>query len=400
MKYISIFVILLCLTITANAQSNYIKGYIITNNNDTIRGFIDFRTDKINSSVCKFKLSEEADEQMFHPDDILGYMLINEVKYYVSRTITLNNNKEKVFLEYLVQGIKDLYYYPKDLGYYFFEDENGKMISVTKEADKIVDNKYKTDNKYKGLLSYIFRDCNSVTKNIERSTFERSTMIELTKKYHQQMCAPGQECIVFENDYKKTFLKFDFAFYGGLQIMDFKFRDSEPAEFNPNKYLSPVIGGEACISSPRLMKSLSMVLDASLSKIEGKKDLFKENSDFESHYQKYQFDGLISTFGLELKYTYPEGLFRPTAEAGLCYSLFLNSSNSFYNETRLVGRLEKETKENHFLLPNSFTGYKFGVGFDYQLNKKHTLFCRIHYNKMLDTAANINVVQVRFGYSF
>jgi hypothetical protein len=400
MKYIYLFLLLYSLAITVNAQSNYKQGYIITNKNDTIRGLIDFRTDKINCSVCKFKLSEEANEQIFHSDDILGYRFINEMKYYVSRTVILNKKTEKVFLEYLVQGMKDLYYYPEGTGYFFFEDEDGKMLSITKEEDKIVDNKYITDNKFRGMLNYIFRDCQKAVKNINRATFERSTMIEITKKYHKEMCSPGQECIVFENNYKKTYIKIDFELYGGLHLMDFSFKNPDYAAFNPAKYLSPLIGGQVCISSPRLNKSFSLDIDASLSKIEGKNDIFKESKDYECYYIKNQFSGLINTESIGLKYTYSKGLLRPTIEAGFSYSFLFNSSNSFYTESRILEKLVQETVENYLPLPNSFLGYKFGVGINYQLNKEHAIFCRISFNKMLDTAANITGAQIRFGYAF
>ncbi len=73
MKHLFIYLLLFGLSLTTNAQSNYKKGYVITNKNDTIRGFIDFRTDKMNSSLCKFKRSENDYEQKFHPGEINVY---------------------------------------------------------------------------------------------------------------------------------------------------------------------------------------------------------------------------------------------------------------------------------------------------------------------------------------
>lgn len=107
MKYIIILFLTFCTGISLYAQSNYKQGYIITNENDTINGLIDFRTDRANSNVCKFKKSEKSDEQVFHPGEILGYRFIKEMKYYVSRTVEIDKIKQTVFLEYLVQGIKD-----------------------------------------------------------------------------------------------------------------------------------------------------------------------------------------------------------------------------------------------------------------------------------------------------
>ena len=45
------------LIITAYAQSNYRPGFVISLQNDTIYGQIDFRTDKMNAKRCVFKPS-------------------------------------------------------------------------------------------------------------------------------------------------------------------------------------------------------------------------------------------------------------------------------------------------------------------------------------------------------
>ncbi len=402
MKYKSTFILLFILAITANAQSNYTKGYIITNKNDTINGLIDFRTDKINCSFCKFKLSKNAEEQIFYPQDLIAYRLIKEGKYYVSRTIKIDNEQQKVFLEYLVQGIKDLFYYPQKNDCYYIEDENGKMIAITKEPDKIVDNKYITDNKYKGILSYIFRNSKSVSKKINKAYFDRRDMINLTKKYHTEMCAPGEECIVFANDYKKSFLECDFSVYSGIQLTEITFEDNVLADhFKSAKSMQPVIGGQLNISSPRILKTLSVQIDISLSKMEGCVDYISNNMDEIAIYEKYKFNSLMPNGSVGLKYTFScIKKIRPTIEAATSYTYLLKSSNSLYRENRETSYANKSKIDNYYSIPESYYGFNGGVGFDYQLSNNHSAFCRVLFSHMYSYEASVNSVQLKLGFTF
>lgn len=401
MKYISTFILLFILAMTANAQSNYTKGYIITNENDTINGLIDFRTDKINCSFCKFKLSKNAEEKIYYPQDLIAYRLIKEGKYYVSRTIIIDNEQQKVFLEYLVQGIKDLFYYPQKNDCYYIEDENGKMIAITKEPDKIVDNKYITDNKYKGILSYIFRSSKSVSKKINKAYFDRRDMINLTKKYHTEMCAPGEECIVFANDYKKSFLEYDFSIYGGIQLTEFTFEDNVLTDhFKSAKSIQPVIGCQINISSPRLLKTLSTQIDISISKMEGCID-YISNLGENAIYEKYKFKSLMTNGSVGLKYALSSiKKIRPTIEAGVNYALLFNSSNSLYKENRGISYAEQSKIDNYYSIPKSYYGFNAGAGFDYQLSNNHSVFCRVLFSNISTYEASINNIQLKLGFTF
>lgn len=402
MKYISTFIFFFIFVITVNAQSNYKKGYIITNKNDTINGLIDFRSDIINCSLCKFKLSENAEEQIFYPNDLIAYRLIKEGKYYVSRTIKINNELQKVFLEYLVQGIKDLFYYPQDYGCYFIENEDGKMVAITKEPDKIIDNKYITDIKYKGRLAYIFRESKSVSKLAGNAFFNRKDMINLTKKYHSEICAPGEECIVFTNDYKKSFIEYDFSVYGGFQMVEVIFKENTLAEhFKSAKSIQPVIGGQLNISSPRFLKTLSMQIDASMSKLEGCEDYANETENIVI-YEKYKFKSLMANGAIGFKYALPIIYkIRPTIEAGINYSHLLNSSNTLYQEIKGYDAVSQKKIDNYYSLPLNYYGFNGGAGFDYQLNKNHSVFCRVLFNHIYTyDETSISNIQFKLGFTF
>lgn len=59
---------------TTNAQLNAQKGYIITNENDTLRGVIDYRSDSRNAKECHILLEGEQEYKTY-------YSLNKYVKY-------------------------------------------------------------------------------------------------------------------------------------------------------------------------------------------------------------------------------------------------------------------------------------------------------------------------------
>jgi hypothetical protein len=378
------------------SQSNFKSGYIITNSNDTVPGLIDFRTDVTNSQICKFKQHESDSEKKYLPGEIAGYRFINEGKYYVSRTVEIEKVEKKVFLEFLLQGMLNLYYSPEGNGYYFFEDKAGKMISTTKYPDQITEkNTIKTDNRYKGVLSYVFRECLPLSIESSQAQFDRKTMIEYTKKYHDEMCDSGDKCIIFENDYKRKFTKFDFIAYSGFELNTLK-QNYNYKVYNTTSF-TPLLGCEMDISSPRFFKSLSLMLDVNCSRISGAFD-YSDNM----LYSQYSYNGLKSSFGGGLKYIYDKGKIRPSIEAGLTYTnLFGLKSKSFSESMDSNNTISSTISLNEFFPEKFYTGIKAGIGFDYTLNENQFLVCKLMYYTMSASIVDkLGTFQLKLGYKF
>ena len=266
------FILLLTGTLAVQAQDNFKPGYIITNEHDTINGWIDYRTDAQNATICKFKATENSTAQSYLPGSIDGYRFIQEGKYYISKPIKLNDVSRIVFLEFLVQGLINLYHYTDNVDllqsgdeYYFFEDESGTITTITKRPDKqIQDDKGRIiqwkDDKYKGILRYLFQDSETVMKETEQLAFTQESMIEITKAYHDQVCTTGEPCIIFESTPDKHYTSFQFSVLGGMLLY---------SEAYINPMIAPFLGGRMNICVPRLNKNLSFQLDVYVTKISG-----------------------------------------------------------------------------------------------------------------------------------
>ncbi|WP_165041768.1 outer membrane beta-barrel protein [Dysgonomonas sp. ZJ709] len=384
-----------------NAQSNFKQGYIITNDNDSLIGLIDFRTDKSNSNVCRFKESETSKVQTFYPSDIAKYRFVDEGKYYVSREIIIKDAPRKVFLEYLVQGMMNLYYYKdwdwtlesdSEMEYYFFENPDGVMMPVTKKPDEMVNYKKKEDGRYIGMLSSVFKDYPAITSHLDKTRFDRESMIGLAKDYHTITCAPGQECIEFENDYAKQFMEVKFSVYGGFQLLDYELHI--PKGFSLMSSTYPVIGVQMNVLNPRWSKSFSFQVDFSLSGLKGESKGASE--DFR---KEYKLRALMIRGELGLKYTYPSGKFRPTLEAGLGYKGLFSSSAQFISKEYIDEDDEDFELYNSYKLPSFFIGYYCGVGADYLIGNEHSVFFRVTYNNYRNED-KMKLFQFKFGYTF
>ena len=117
------------------AQTNPKPGYVITNNGDTIKGIIDFRTNEKLSRQCDFWANGGSEGKTYKPGDIEGFRFDEGGKYFVTRRLTVAGDTQLYFAEFMVQGKMNLYCvaYNSD-EYFFFEREDGEMAQLTNRS--------------------------------------------------------------------------------------------------------------------------------------------------------------------------------------------------------------------------------------------------------------------------
>jgi hypothetical protein len=202
-------ILILWLTVTTVSglcfgQKDYRTGYIITNDFDTIHGLINLRSNYHNSRSCEFKNEINSETKTFLPNDIRGYR-IEDSKFYVSREININNEKQFVFLEYLLDGIVDLFYLKELRSDDFFIEKQGVLYQLSNENKRVVVNNKiyeKNSNQYIGVLNDLFRDSPETLNKIENTPFSYKPLISITKDYHNHVCK-DQECIDYTKSTKK-----------------------------------------------------------------------------------------------------------------------------------------------------------------------------------------------------
>ncbi len=203
-----VIVIITCLLSFSKgyAQYDYRKAGIITHNNDTIFGLIDYGNNRSNSSFCLFKTTIESEPVKYLPGDITGYFFTDS-KCYISKIVEINGKPTTIFIEYLLNGIVDLYFYEDadNYGFYFIEKEGKLYELVNEEKEFFFNGKYylKHTKEYIGMLKYLTKDSPEISKNIEKSSLNHKSLIEITKNYHQNVC-DSYECIIYSRKESKV----------------------------------------------------------------------------------------------------------------------------------------------------------------------------------------------------
>lgn len=318
-----IIALLFCLSICA--QRNYRPGFIITLKRDTVYGKIDFRTDKMNALRCVFKSEEDAESVTYLPFEIAGYRFTDDGKYYVSRMIKPDEGKEAipVFLEYLLEGMKSLYYYESKDGreLYFIQDGERLVMLDAPELERmkseglIVNGRV---DRYVPTLQYVFRDCPELMPKILKTSFSHKGLIKIAKEYHYAVCVANEDCIEFENrTSKRKGMQVLFTPYMG--VMQYHFLDVENIQ-KPD--LSYIVGVNLAITNRRWKGAVSGVVDLSLSRLTAIPNPPRNTPE-------YDFTSMAVSLEMGIRLTYPKGKVRPFLEGG--YELFKRLEEDAFN---------------------------------------------------------------------
>jgi hypothetical protein len=218
-KTIRIFLILF-LTLNSSVYSQYRKGYIIDNKNDTASGFIDFEGSLSNSVHCKFISMPDSMEHTYYPGEIKAFRFIDS-KYFTSSEIPVNGETKKVFLEWLIKGRASILTYTtaKMKSRYFIKLENDSLYelintisTISRVNPKDVVSKYVTTyeherKEYVGALLNYFKDCPSISRDVENTSLSSKPLIKIAKEYHERTCKT-EDCIIFEDTHRTSAFEF------------------------------------------------------------------------------------------------------------------------------------------------------------------------------------------------
>ena len=196
-------------------QNDFRNGYIITQNHDSIFGKINNRNYYDNSQFCDIKVNSSDSLIRYYPHNLFGYRFIDG-KYYITKEI----NSQKVFMEYLIKGKLDIYFYQNEKGvnkYYVSKDSlplsELKYSSEVKDVNGI--QMLSESKPFIQVLTYYTSDCPSLREDIPKlSKPDHRNLIKLSKEYQSLTCK-DEECIVYEKTLKN---KIKLGFYAGSNI--------------------------------------------------------------------------------------------------------------------------------------------------------------------------------------
>lgn len=307
------------------SQNDFVSGYIITNENDTIQGELSNQSNIQNSRVCRFR-EEGNDVVEYHPFDIVGFRFADG-QFYISKEVDQKGVKQKVFLEYLVDGTVDLYYLKKEYGKqsYFIEKE-GELVELTNEIKEFKDEygqRYRRNSGlYKGALNYAFSDSPSnIKRKINGVRYNPKSLIRFTEDYHNLVC-DEYECI---NYTKSSRGEWFFEINCGVGFGTMAMRDYT----NNLKDVHPIIGSNFRYNPKGSDPAWNFLvgLELALPKFDGDYNLGIGDAYLFSMYIKYTAIKLPLT----IEYTLPTGRLRPFLFLRFSPSLYVvNEAETYY----------------------------------------------------------------------
>lgn len=205
------------------SQDNFLPGYLVNNEGDTISGFIDYGNPKSNAAYCLFKRTRNDEKaERYNPEDLQFFRFRNS-KLYISKTINLKNISGRYFLEYLLDGIVEIYFLAHPFKDYFLIEKDGKLYELSNEEKILLGSNgrfvkhYATP--YSGVIHYVMQDAPTLSDEINELNFDHNSFIRIGKKYHNLLCEPGNPCIIYSRRKKKLYdipMQVRFGAYMGI----------------------------------------------------------------------------------------------------------------------------------------------------------------------------------------
>ncbi|MDP4238606.1 MAG: hypothetical protein Q8904_03930 [Bacteroidota bacterium] len=325
-KYKTLFVLFgLIFSLFVFSQENFIPGYIIQQNGDTVKGLINYLNWEKNPNQISFKETKSSNIKEYKPLEIIAFSVLDEtyksaivkvdqsnIKYGISSDPEFEFRTDTAFVLTIIQGSKSLYYYcdrNRQHNFYIYNNSNYELLEF-KEFNRIHEGHlfHEMNNRYIGQLILYFQDCHIKESKFQNISYTLESIEKLFKYYYSQM---KPEVVSVK---KKEKTKVEVGVIGGICMTGIVFTSA--SELSAFDYITKV----------KFDKDLSLTggvfLNIVLPRNKGKWSLYNELL-----YNSYSFDGFYSDF---------------------------NNSNYYQNKTYKLGY--------YYLKMNNMIRFKFPVG--------------------------------------
>jgi len=377
MKKILYLIALLGLSQLSYSQSDFRKGFIINQDQDTTRGLIKYKEGNTSYRSCEFKSVNGENTKIYMPGEIIGYGYVND-KYFQSKKIeTSEKNSEFVLLEVLVGGKATLY---KFENVFYLEKAEQGLLKLTNKVESIVDGERVTtqSKSYLGVLNLYLSDSPAISQSkIFGTSFNEKSLTDLVAAYNKSMNA---STVIYK--LSKPWVHARFGLSGGLinSIIVLEARNDAFDHLGPfKKYNSPIAGATFEILSPRINEKLSFRTDFLFSK-----------SKYDS-YHSFQFGGKTTKdyvtiemthlkVPIGLKYTFNGKNLSTFISAGLSETFTLNSK-SHWKQTVEYITLFDTYEEDALEIGKSQMGIWGGAGISVSAGKSMSIYLEFRYER-------------------
>jgi|GEM_PF-1911626 len=418
----TIFFTLFCSFSNLYARDNWQSAYVIINENDTLFGQVDFRTSRANQQQCLFRKNDRSEVIVFSPDDILGYRFTPDGKFYMSKEVDINGFPERTFIEFMVKGMINLYYFVdnNNQSHFLFEDQDGEVFAITRQSDRVESNRIIQDNRFDGLIRRRFQEHPSIAFNPERFEFNQRSMINLAVTYHDLVCPIGEECIIFENQRPdRRGIRVNYSVHTGLNRIVFGFEHNRITKYGDAGF-APTLGFGVEFSLPQRIRGFSLYADVAITRLEHRFDYVNYEIVLVTDFWGDDYQGFFNRIDLNvfplsartgIKYTFhPRGRFSYVLKGGFTFQHLIGDATvtRFWQNRNdgIVALLEPSN-----IYSKSYIGFHGALGAEYNLKNDNAIFLYLQLDRCAvgqrDNSASARIVSnslithsLQIGYRF
>ncbi|MCB8998996.1 MAG: hypothetical protein H6540_02860 [Bacteroidales bacterium] len=402
---ILVFLLIVSFPNLLKGQWNYKPGFLVTNQNDTLHGFINDGGSLRNSTLCVFKTEKKASPTKYTPDEILSYGF-EKGNIYQTKELSFKGSYRKVFTDVLIKGDVSLFEFSRNREMRFIlqkKDEESvvllnQKVNLPVSAESLYGlmnsdryspaNSDRIDNQanssfyldvYKDSIVRLFRDDENILDQIDGVKYTRKSIYKITKDYITNNCKE-ENCIQYEKNLRAN--KPGFGIYSGIRMSQMTFleniittgadKELVNSKFKSDLYYSFPVG--VYFNYP-----LTIVSDRLSFQAELLMNFMDYKNVFEISPDSFINVGVKSAslgIPIMLKYTFPMNRFFPFMALGKESSLVLNSDAVYgVNQDLMVLRYQKG-------------GWFFDIGGDYKISPRLSVFAKLrlqsNYNMIID----------------
>ncbi|MEO9485040.1 MAG: porin family protein [Ekhidna sp.] len=315
-KTIKSTLIILLLTVGHSyGQNDFRKGFVITLDNDTIQGQVDYSNSSKNPKSCLFQGEEGKFD--YSPNLILGFGYQDD-KFFSSQII------EDAFVEVLLVGEISLY---KSEEKFHVKKDTSVFDLESKKVEVVKDGKvgYRETSKWRGIVNYLVSDCS--TKGVANLKLDERSLTEFFLKYNK---CKGTGYTEFKTS--KPWTKVDLGVSLGVSLSRIQLTSLGSYFYLDESYSSvdPTFGIITTISSPRVSDKLTFQAELNFRK-SNYSSTFKDGGANPKFYYP-SIDLTTLSIPLSFNYLFPSKNYSLYINGGLNLDLQLNSSTKLPSE--------------------------------------------------------------------
>jgi len=331
-----------------------------------------------NFHICK--VFEEGKFIRYSPYEVKQYRL-KDGPEYISTNITVSDKVARVFLERLIEGKSDLYYYLNNHKSYFFWKKDSTELYL------IPENIGKEDNTLADFLVRISSDCPEMAETARVVKYNRVFLTRFINSYNE--CNPG------------SFLKIRYGVLLGLST-----KKLAPSLNNSDSYLTYFdfkqdmgLAAGAFVNIPVALSNVALQIELlynqhkfSYNAVAG-----DTNFDFEGDLYALKMPFLV-------RYSHPLPKLSPYVIVGPVLEFNFRHDFTMY-QTPLTSEVVVLPESDYTVCVKDFMkGFSAGAGLEYKLNGKQKDFLEFRYDYLANYSAgsfiNNSGLNLMTGISF